>query len=50
MQIFGDVLNDLPFKKAATTRAKIAGKYFLTGAFSDLTQQQERSRRRAYVL
>ena len=39
MQIAQDVLNGLPVRKAAKSRAKAAGKRFLTGALKDITQQ-----------
>ena len=39
MQIAQDVLNGQPLRKAAKSRAKAAGKSFLTGALKDITQQ-----------
>ena len=39
MQIAQDVLNGQPVRKAAKSRAKAAGKSFLTGALKDITQQ-----------
>ena len=48
MQIVGDVLNRHSLKKAATARAKVAGKEFLAGTFDDLTQQKGNGRRREY--
>ena len=39
MQIAKDVIKGQSLKKAAKSRAKAAGKQFLTGAFQDLTQQ-----------
>ena len=48
MQIFGDVLNGQSLKKASTARTKVAGKEFLTGTFSDLTQQKGNGRSRGY--
>ena len=38
-QIAQDVLNGQPVRKAAKSRAKAAGKSFLTGALKDITQQ-----------
>ena len=48
MQIFGDVLNGQPLKKAATARTKVAGKEFLTSTFNDLAQQKRNGRSRGY--
>ena len=39
MQIAQDVLNGQPVRKAAKSRAKAAGKRFLTGVLKDITQQ-----------
>ena len=39
MQLAQDVLNGQPVRKAAKSRAKAAGKSFLTGALKDITQQ-----------
>ena len=39
MQIAQDLIKGQPLKKAAKSRAKAAGKRFLTGAFQDLMQQ-----------
>ena len=39
MQIAQDVINGQPLKKAAKSRAKTAGKSFLTGAFQDIMQR-----------
>ena len=39
MQIAQDVLNGQPVRKATKSRAKAAGKSFLTGALKDITQQ-----------
>ena len=39
MQIAQDVLNGQPVRKAAKSRAKAAGKSFLTGALKDITEQ-----------
>ena len=42
LQIAQDVLNGQPVRKAAKSRAKRAGKSFLTGALKDITQQGRR--------
>ena len=39
MQIVQDILNGQSVKKAAKSRAKAAGKSFLSGALEDITQQ-----------
>ena len=44
MQIAKDVIKGQSLKKAAKSRGKAAGRWFLTGAFQDLTQQGREGR------